>query len=242
MNQRLNRNLLMSVIVLLIISACNSGNKPVKIEENELDGHRVIVKEVLQGQKYSYFLVQEKMLEYWIATERIDQVAGDTLYYTDAFEMQNFMSKELDREFASIWFVNDISTKKSNRTEEWYNKAHNTQTTKGKKLNLAIDPSPGVTTIAEVYRNKADLNQKKVKVKGLVTRYNEKIMGKNWIHIQDGTDYENQFDLTVTSQDVVMTGDTVILEGILMLDKDFGAGYFYDIILEDAVRYFEVYQ
>ena len=45
---------------------------------------------------------------------------------------------------------------------------------------------------------------------------------------------EGNFDLTVTTQDVVLLGDTVTFEGTLKLDKDFGAGYLYPVIIEDA--------
>jgi hypothetical protein len=58
MNARIVYNLWIITLVLFILSACNSGNKPVKIEENDFDGHRVVIKEALHGQKYSYFLVQ----------------------------------------------------------------------------------------------------------------------------------------------------------------------------------------
>lgn len=65
-------------------------------------------------------------------------------------------------------------------------------------------------------------------------KYNKQIMHKNWIHIQDGTDYSGKFDLTVTSMDSVQVGNTVTFKGIIRLNKDFGAGYVYDVIMEEA--------
>ena len=59
-------------------------------------------------------------------------------------------------------------------------------------------------------------------------------MGKNWIHIQDGTDYEGSFDLTVTSNSTVAVDDIVVVEGKVILDKDFGFGYKYDILVVQA--------
>jgi hypothetical protein len=59
-------------------------------------------------------------------------------------------------------------------------------------------------------------------------------MGKNWVHIQDGTEYNGQYDLTITTQEKVNVGDVVVFEGIISLNKDFGFGYAYDILMENA--------
>jgi hypothetical protein len=59
-------------------------------------------------------------------------------------------------------------------------------------------------------------------------------MGKNWIHIQDGTDFNGGFDLTITSDSQHAVGDTVIFEGKISLKKDFGYGYVYEVIMEDG--------
>jgi len=60
-------------------------------------------------------------------------------------------------------------------------------------------------------------------------------MDKNWIHLQDGTEHDGKFDLTVTSDITADTGEVYTFEGTIALDKDFGFGYFYEIIMEDAV-------
>jgi hypothetical protein len=59
-------------------------------------------------------------------------------------------------------------------------------------------------------------------------------MEKNWVHIQDGTDYEGEFDLTITTSRSVSVGDTVTFEGTIALEKDFGYGYFYNILMEEG--------
>jgi hypothetical protein len=59
-------------------------------------------------------------------------------------------------------------------------------------------------------------------------------MNKNWVHLQDGTRDGDNWDLAITTQDIVKTGDIVVFEGVVALNKDFGAGYVYDVILEDA--------
>ena len=59
-------------------------------------------------------------------------------------------------------------------------------------------------------------------------------MGKNWVHIQDGTDYKDGFDLTVTTNNTVAVGEIVTFEGKIALDKDFGYGYSYSVIMEEG--------
>jgi hypothetical protein len=60
------------------------------------------------------------------------------------------------------------------------------------------------------------------------------IMNRNWVHIQDGTKDKDKYDLTVTTLETVKVGDVVIFEGVVSVGKDIGAGYFYDVLIEDA--------
>jgi len=89
-------------------------------------------------------------------------------------------------------------------------------------------------TVEEIYQEKAKLKGKRVTLRGKVVKYNGAIMGKNWLHLRDGTGKEPVNDLTVTTQTKAKVGDTVVVEGIVTLEKDFGAGYKYDVIIEDA--------
>jgi len=111
--------------------------------------------------------------------------------------------------------------------------SHMTEAKTGKE-DLTIEPAQGGITISELYKNKKDYSGKSVKVKGKVTKVNPAIMGKNWIHLQDGTEFDGQFDLTVTSDVIPETGNTIIIEGIVALDKDFGYGYAYPLLIEEA--------
>ena len=71
-------------------------------------------------------------------------------------------------------------------------------------------------------------------MRGKVVKFSANIMGKNWVHLQDGTGESGINDLTVTTSAVVNKGDTVLVSGVLVIDKDFGYGYSYDVIIEDA--------
>ncbi|MGQ9812262.1 MAG: hypothetical protein ACUVQ2_02460 [Dissulfurimicrobium sp.] len=95
---------------------------------------------------------------------------------------------------------------------------------------------PDSYTISEIYGAKVSLDGKHATVKGVVVKVSTGIMGKNWIHLQDGSGSQEKvdFDLTVTSQDHPAAGDVVVATGLLHADKDFGAGYRYAVIMEDA--------
>jgi hypothetical protein len=102
------------------------------------------------------------------------------------------------------------------------------------KVNVDIEPGKDCISIANLMENKSSYAGKSIKVKGKVTKVNAAIMGKNWIHIQDGSEFQGVFDLTITSDEMVNVGETVIFEGKLVLDKDFGYGYVYNVLIEDG--------
>jgi hypothetical protein len=97
-----------------------------------------------------------------------------------------------------------------------------------------IKKADGGKTVEEIFAGKDQLNGKTVAVRGKVVKFSPEIMGKNWIHLQDGTGKEGTNDLTVTTAAVAKTGDTVLVKGTLVANKDFGYGYKYDVIMEDA--------
>ena len=90
--------------------------------------------------------------------------------------------------------------------------------------------------IAYVYANKDELAGQAISLRGKVVKYNEGILGRNFIHIQDGSgDAEDgSNDLTVTSEDATAAGETIVVTGTIVLNRDFGAGYSYALLMEDA--------
>jgi hypothetical protein len=89
-------------------------------------------------------------------------------------------------------------------------------------------------TVAEVYGQKKTLKGKTVVVRGKVVKFSPGIMGKNWVHLRDGTGGQGSNDLTVTTGDQVAVGDVVVAKGKVTTDRDFGAGYAYPVMLEEA--------
>ncbi len=102
------------------------------------------------------------------------------------------------------------------------------------KADVKVTPCDGCIQIGDLLANKKSYDGKVISVTGQVVKYNAGIMNKNWIHIQDGSDYQGVYDLTVTSDQPAKVGDIMTFEGRIALDKDFGYGYFYPVIMEDA--------
>ena len=103
---------------------------------------------------------------------------------------------------------------------------------------VKVDKATGdnAQTIGECFNKAKELDNKKVRVRGKVMKVSMMIMGKNWLHLQDGTGnpMKNTHDLVVTTMAVPEKDSIVVIEGTLHANKDFGAGYKYEVIIEDA--------
>jgi hypothetical protein len=178
-------------------------------------------------------LLTEGDKEYWAAVSRFEAEKGKTYYYKTAMEMTNFKSKELNRVFESIQFINEFSD------QPIVEKPQIPLTTKGRQQldkvdGIKVEPASGAVKISEIFANSTSYAGKKVKVTGQVVKFNPEIMNKNWVHLQDGTEANGSYDLTITTMDAVTVGSVVTFEGVLAVDKDFGYGYKYDLLLEEA--------
>ncbi|WP_051321525.1 hypothetical protein [Chrysiogenes arsenatis] len=97
-----------------------------------------------------------------------------------------------------------------------------------------ITPLEGGLTIENIFAQSAELSGKEVTLRGKVVKFSADIMGKNWVHVQDGTGAEGTNDLTITTAATVNVGDIVVVKGTVTTEKDFGYGYFYNLIIEDG--------
>jgi hypothetical protein len=93
---------------------------------------------------------------------------------------------------------------------------------------------PEGRTVAEVITGKAGLKDKTVAVRGRVVKVSAGIMGKNWVHLQDGSGSaaNGSHDLIVTTQDRPAVGDVVQARGTVRTDVDIGSGYRYAVLVE----------
>jgi hypothetical protein len=119
-------------------------------------------------------------------------------------------------------------------TDQAVGQKNNKSSVKIEKMNVKVEPCKDCTMLADLLENKKAYSGKNIKVSGKVTKFNPSIMGKNWIHIQDGSEYNGEFDLTITTDREVTVGETITFEGKIALDKDFGYGYFYSVLMEEG--------
>lgn len=221
------------IAVIALSSACNSGSKT-KDATSQPGVHKVIVQEVIQTSSYTYLRVKEDEKEMWLAVTSMDAAKDQTFYFKNYMEMNDFKSKELNRTFKSIYFIEKISTTPDMEDPDKKKFESHGSKVEVTKIDKKIEPVAGGTSIATLFEKKQSFTGKSVKVKGQVMKFSEGIMSKNWIHLQDGTEFSGKFDLTITTDTIVKVGDIITVEGKIILDKDFGYGYFYEMMMENA--------
>ena len=227
----------MKAIYLILISAlilfsCKSEqNQDVNAEDvQKSEAHIGKVIDKIPAKGYTYLQVSENKNDYWIAVPTMEIEIGETVYFSKFMVMEDFSSENIDKSFDEILFVEDA--RKSPTPDEMKN--IHSGATSTEKQEIKVEPLEDGITVQQLYNDKSTLNGKVVKVKGQVTKFNKQIMKRNWIHIQDGTGTENEFDLVITSNTDVQVGDIIVAEGKVAVDKDFGAGYFFPVMIEEA--------
>jgi len=227
------KQLLIIFGVILLSAGCKGPLSTPESGTASQGEHKVVVKEVIQAGVYTYLNVKEKRKETWLAVPAMEAKPGDKLTYSGGLEMTDFVSKELNRTFPSVLFLESVNSD-SKKSEPAAMTSAQAGAVKIEKINVKIEPVEGGISIARLLETKSEYSGKSVKVTGKITKVNPEIMGKNWIHIQDGTEFNGAFDLTITTDVQPAVGDTVTFEGRITLKKDFGYGYFYEVLMEDA--------
>lgn len=229
--------LFLSMILLALSSCKNNPNKSEQMTNSGNELESFIAKESLAAGGYVYILgeLDEGELRWFALTAREVNV-GDKFYYEDPLVMNDFYSKELERPFDEIVFLSRVSTNPEELNQpksRIANKPSGKITTE--QLELNIDRPEGVISLSQLFEQMQKYQGQRVKVRGQVMKFSPEIMNTNWIHIQDGTDYNGKYDLTITSTESVDVGDILTFEGLVSVDKDFGYGYFYELLIEEAI-------
>jgi hypothetical protein len=195
--------------------------------------------EVKLVENYTYLRLQTAGGEMWAAVVNATAKKGETVTVGNAIMMENFESKALKRTFKKIVFG---TLGGSAATAPPTAAAPLSMYTGKKKLDqindapVARSGSANAMTVAEIVTQSTALKGKTVSVRGKVVKFNPEIMGVNWIHLRDGSGSEadGSNDLLVTTSATVKVGDVVMAEGVVAVDKDFGAGYSYKVLVEKA--------
>jgi hypothetical protein len=234
------RSFLILVLAILFFSCVRNKTLPgmQNTVQNtvQTDAKVFTVYEVIQTTNYTYLKVKDNIGEKWVAVTRQDINKGDVYYYDNALQMSNFNSKELNRTFDVIYFVSQISkTPIAQENQGSGMPVHSGKLNAEKSGKIFMAKTGNEITIAQLFSKKTEFAGKEIEIRGIVVKVNPGVMDRNWIHIQDGTGTDEGFDLTVTSQDLAENGDEVTFKGVIAIEKDFGSGYLYDVIMENAV-------
>jgi hypothetical protein len=195
------------------------------------------VLETMDADNYTYVRIQAEDGDVWVAGPRTAVVAGDRVKTPTGVLMKDFHSNSLDRSFDSIYFLDTIEViggPNAGAAPGFAFTGHGKSDGETPTERGPIEKPEGGSTIAELFAAREKLAGQAVVVRGRVVKFNAEIMGRNWIHIQDGTGEPGSNDLTVTTDATAELGDVILVRGQATADKDFGSGYTYDLIVEEA--------
>jgi hypothetical protein len=216
------------------------------------------VLERIDAAPYSYLKLSTASGEAWAAVPQTATTVGSEVTVAGAFPMKNFESKALKRKFDVVYFgtldngssavplaahggtgsllPGHPGAPGSSGAMAAQHRAAAAGPTDVKTMKIAKASGPDGRTVAEVHAQRAALVGKPVTIHAQVVKFNAGIMGRNWVHLRDGSGSQDKGDndITVTTQDTVAVGDVVTAKGTVRVDKDFGAGYAYPVIIEEA--------
>lgn len=248
------------LMILLLVSACRNNTDIASKEEMEEFLPPAAPKAVIEGTvvetmnaaTYTYAELKQGDEKFWITGPSVNLNVGDKVIASGVSLMTNFRSKTLDRTFDKIYFVMAFNINGVDQPTGFAGQKDGTASGDGKKpaghSSSSSATAAGVTlpekgsiarvkggyTLEELFAKKNEMGGKQVSVRAKVVKASGRIMGKNWFHLQDGTGAESNLDLVMTSNEDASIGDIIVASGKLTLDKDIGAGYKYDILLEEA--------
>jgi hypothetical protein len=265
--------LTVAVLAVAALVACKKPEPPAKPQaanapaaaEQSGQVMRGKVLEKLEAPPYTYLKLQTASGEAWAAVPATQVPVGTDVGVANAFPMQDFESKTLNRKFPVVYF-GTLAGEGAPQAQQGPTQPANAQAggapagmpgamgapdpaavgaqhraAAGGPNDVKVEKVAKASgadgrTVAEVYAQKGQLKEKPVTIHAQVVKYSPGIMGKNWLHVRDGSGQadKNDHDLTVTTQDDAKVGDVVTVKGTVRVDKNFGAGYAYPVIVEDA--------
>ncbi|MBI3375666.1 MAG: nucleotide-binding protein [Betaproteobacteria bacterium] len=216
--------------MLLTAGAGWAADKPVPPPAAPVKGEVLEVRDV---ETYTYLRLKTKDGETWAAVPKTAVKKGAEITIENALLMTNFESKSMKKTFDRIVFGSLADTGGADMTA-----AH-------ARLGKPVDvgdvkvpkaSGPDARTVAEIVTGKDTLKDKTVLVRGKVVKFNSQILGRNWIHLRDGSGSasDNTHDVLVTTKDQAKIGDVVVAKGVVHTDKDLGSGYSYKVLIEEA--------
>lgn len=194
--------------------------------------HKIVIVEFVNAETYTYLNVDENGKKYWMAVPNRVVKVGDTYYYDGGMLMKDFESKTLNKKFDEIIFAEGI---RSNPIKLSLGKQLSAEEEMAIIDKVKIDKAKNGISLAELFKDEKSYAGKSVIIRGLVVKVNSGIMDRNWVHIIDGTRFNTKSNLSISTTESIKVGDTLTFKGNVTLNKDFGKGYVYPILIEEGV-------
>lgn len=260
---QINRLFLLAICSVMMM-ACNNGPKVIQssTEQNDSpksgiftpdpstqvvtstdqsfsnDLHTITVNEVLPATRYVYLNVSEGDSKFWIATRKQEIKKGETYFYRGGLLKTNFESKEYNKVFDTIYLISNLVSQDHSKHTDNLNTNVQKSDPIAQKEDIPthtdkIVEHKGSIKIAELIKDPKKYEGHTIQLSGKCVKVNPNIMDRNWIHLQDGS--KNDYDLVITSNTFVPEGSDITIKATVVLNKDFGAGYKYDLILENGI-------
>ncbi len=188
------------------------------------------VMEVLDVESYTYLRLKTASGDVWAAVPTAKVKKGAKVTLQNPMTMTNFESKTLKKKFDTILFATLAGGDSAAAS------APSAPAAASAPIKVAKATGAGAYTVAEVIAKRTELKGKSVQIRGQVVKFTAGIMKRNWVHLQDGSGTaaaKNQ-DILVTTLDSAKIGDVVLVKGQVGNDRDFGSGYAYPVLVEEA--------
>lgn len=226
--------LLLAVMATLLVNTGWAAGDPPAAQGQTVQGEVLEVKEV---DPYTYLRLKTKGGELWAAVNKGPVQKGVQVTIENAMMMTNFESKALKKTFDKIVFGTLAGTGGASSGGA-PSQPHGSVTQVPGVADVAVPKAqgPGARTVAEIFGKRAELKDKPVLLRGKVVKFTPDVMGKNWVHLRDGSGAakDNTNDIIVTTKEMTQVGAVVLAKGIVRTDVDLGSGYAYKVLIEDA--------
>ncbi len=207
----------------------SSGMEPGLSGEPLLSG---VIEETMDTGNYTYVLINNGEKSIWAATERYPAAIGQHVTIPRGMMVKDFESPSLGRTFDELVFADSIEA--VDREDEVADHHDHAKVPEEDMVKESIAPADGGLTVADIYQQRNELAGSTVVVRGRVVKYTERVMGQNWLHIEDGSSDGAFHDLTVSTEDSARKGEVVTVTGPVVLNEDLGHGYFYEVLIKGA--------
>jgi hypothetical protein len=231
----------------------SASSASVEKQENMSMMFKGTVVEVIDAGRYTYIQVDTGEKRVWVAAPAFDGKTGDKVIVPPGVPMADFQSKKLNRRFDMIFFVGGIRRADEKAAdmpmETLPADKHAIAMPTGNQMahpsmdelagGLVVDvgkveKAKGGKTVSEIVTDRKNLAGREVWVRAKVVKFTPNIMGKNWLHVRDGSGDEKTNDLVVSTSAVMKVGDEALFRGIVSVDRDFGFGVNAIVVIEDA--------